>query len=247
MVATAEEKFKERTQAELAQDLDAKIPRDAVSTRDGGGGRKLSYVAYWYVVDRMNKIFGHLNWSNETVELREVPGGNKPTYIARVRVAVHLANGRTVFKDGVGYGSDKSGVNPHEMAAKEAESDAFKRAAKNFGLSFGLALYSKDEDMIDDGEDKPAAAKGPKPTPSATVAPKAEPVPAQSANSGSKEEERKLLNELIGDTSKVVVSRRIKTATELKKYMADTFGIESKEKLSDEQAQQLLTYLKSIL
>lgn len=239
----------------LAEMLDAKIPRDAVSLREGGGKKKLSYLETWYVIDRMNKIFGHLNWSCETVELRLLSDTDKPTYLARVRIQVVTDSGRVVSKDGVGYGSDKNGMNPHEMAAKEAESDAFKRAAKNFGLSLGLALYAKDEDYIDDGtvangvdssvrgvapvSEKPEAAKSIRPEKGAGK-------PVQ-VDAGTQPATREQINQLITEVSGVLVARRIKTLPELRQYMLQTFGVKTKEELTDEQAGAFHTYLKSIL
>ena len=228
----------------IAELLDAKIPKDAVSQRDGGG-KKLSYLETYYVIDRMNQVFGHLNWSNETLELRQLTTEGKPSYIARVRVSVEL-NGKYVFKDGVGYGSDKSGLNPHEMAAKEAESDAFKRAAKNFGISMGLGLYEKTGEFVDDGETQ-VAAKGPAKSAPATKAP---PVAAQGASEAvpvSPPANRKELEDMITQMSKVVLAKKTKTLTEIKKYLTDTYGESDKTKLTDEQAQGVYTWLRSLL
>lgn len=239
--------YDEKTKSELSVELDAKIPREAVSTREGGGRTRLSYLETWYVIDRMNKVFGHLNWSNETLELREISGSQKPTYLARVRVSVATSNG-FIFKDGVGYGSDKSGMNPHEMAAKEAESDAFKRAAKNFGLSLGLALYDKSQEHVDDGQEQPAvAAKGPKKSATET---KAAPVDRPNPSSGVPETPpgaRSEVNQMISEMSRVITARKTKTLAELKKYLTDTYGQDEVKKLTDDQAKTVYTYLRTIL
>lgn len=246
VTASATEQFKEKTRTEIAQELDAKIPADAVSKRDGGG-KKLSYLETYYVIDRMNKVFGHLNWSNETLELRQLPGDGKPTYIARVRVAVHLANGRIVFKDGVGYGSDKSGLNPHEMAAKEAESDAFKRAAKNFGISMGLGLYEKTGEFVDDGEEtRPAAvAQGPQAAPKSSVAPKVSSTASDSIPE-TPPTDRKQLEDMLASLSKVVNAKKVKTIPEIKKYFTETYGESDKTKLTTEQANAAYAWLRSL-
>jgi hypothetical protein len=259
VTATASEQFKEKSQAELAKELDAQIPKKVVSQRDGGG-KKLSYLETYYVIDRMNKVFGHLNWSNETLELRQLPGDGKPSYIARVRVAVSLANGRIVFKDGVGYGSDKSGLNPHEMAAKEAESDAFKRAAKNFGISMGLGLYEKTGEFVDDEEPRApakvrAVALAPAPESAGsssvsgnTIAPP--PVAAQNGSSAIPESppsDRKQLEEMISQMSRVAIAKKATTLSAIKKHLDDTYGTTEKEKLTEEQAKAVYAYLRGMI
>ena len=230
----------------IAELLDAKIPKDAVSQRDGGG-KKLSYLETYYVIDRMNQVFGHLNWSNETLELRQLTTEGKPSYLARVRVSVEV-NGKYVFKDGVGFGSDKSGLNPHEMAAKEAESDAFKRAAKNFGISMGLGLYEKTGEYVDEGEAPAVAAKGP--AKSAPIGKAPAPVAAQGASEAvpvSPPANRKELEDMITQMSKVVLAKKTKTLTEIKKYLTDTYGESDKTKLTDEQAKGAYAWLRGLL
>lgn len=138
------------TEAELQRQLDANIPREVISTRSGGGNKQLSYLETWYVIDRMNQVFGSTAWSNELKSLTQLPNTDKPSYMAIVRLTVIDAQGRQSFKDGVGYGSDKSSSNPHELAMKEAASDAFKVAAKNLGRSMGLALYDKSQEYVDE-------------------------------------------------------------------------------------------------
>jgi hypothetical protein len=247
VTATATEQFKEKTQAEIAKELDAQIPKKAVSKRDGGGKKQLSYLETYYVIDRMNQVFGHLNWSNETLELRQLTGSDRPSYIARVRVAVHLANGRIVFKDGVGYGSDKSGLNPHEMAAKEAESDAFKRAAKNFGISMGLGLYEKTGEYVDDGEETAEPSVAAQGTPKPATETKAPPVQSPVSTSTIPEappEDRKQLEDMISQMSRVVIAKKLKTITEIKKYLSETYQTDDKRKLTDAQAREVYAWLR---
>ena len=53
----------------------------------------------------------------------------------------------------------------YNTKAKEAVTDALKRAAKNLGMSMGLALYDKEQVNVDDGEEQEQpAAKSAKPT-----------------------------------------------------------------------------------
>lgn len=133
---------------EIEEALNAKIPETAISTR-AMGGVNLSYLETWYVIDRMNQVFGPLNWSKETTNLYQVEGTQRATYTCKVRVTVYTPDGRQAYRDGYGYGNDKHDKTPHELAVKAAESDAFKRAAMQFGLSLGLALYSGDDKYIE--------------------------------------------------------------------------------------------------
>lgn len=145
----------------IGEILDQDIPRRVVSERDGGGGRRLSYLEGHYVIDRLNKVFGHLSWSNEILEVREVKNttsrGEFPAYLVKVRLTVITLgpDGKPfqIVKEGYGYGSDKSTQNAHELAMKEAVTDGLKVAAKNLGQSMGLALYDKTQANVSDEEE----------------------------------------------------------------------------------------------
>lgn len=143
-----------KTIEQIESELSAKIPRDVVSLRDGGAGRKLSYLEGWYVIDRLNTIFGPLNWAKEIIEIKEVVNttnkGQFPAYIVKVRLSVIKPDHTVVIKEGFGYGADKSGLNAHELAIKEAVTDAMKVAAKDFGMSLGLALYDRNQENVED-------------------------------------------------------------------------------------------------
>lgn len=134
---------------QIRQLLDENIPSDAVEQRSGGGGKQLSYLTGHYVIDRLNKVLGHENWSKEITRLQQLPGDGKPAYMATVRILARIG-GNTIIKDGVGYGSDKSDHNAHELAMKEAVTDATKTAAKDLGISLGLGLYFKSGDYVTD-------------------------------------------------------------------------------------------------
>jgi DNA repair and recombination protein RAD52 len=146
--------------------LNQPLSRGKVSNRKGSGGRTLSYVEWHECVRVANEIFGFGGWTAETLELSEIAtytykdksGAEKPkvTYRARVRVQI-MATGATY--DGWGYGE---GIDPdlgqaHESAFKEAESDATKRALRNLGDQFGLALYDKAQAHVED-DSKPNAS-----------------------------------------------------------------------------------------
>lgn len=142
----------------LKEQLDANIPREVISTRTQGG-KALSYLEGWYVIDRLNQVLGTENWQWMVEELIPV-AGDKQSYIVRGSITANI-EGKQVYKSGLGYGSDKGNFNPGEMAIKEAETDALKRAAMKLGRSLGLALYDKTQEFVDDeasnGMDKVAA------------------------------------------------------------------------------------------
>ena len=131
-----------------------------VKTREGGGGRELSYIEAHDAIRTANEIFGFGGWDYQVKELVPIPEvkftgrddkkGTHVGYRAVVEVRVALAGpGMVTFSD-VGYGdaseyTQKASVTAHELAAKEAVSDGIKRCLKNFGDQFGLGLYKKEE------------------------------------------------------------------------------------------------------
>ena len=105
---------------------------------------KLYYLESWHVIREANRIF-NFDWTSETLKMDLVHADKYcVTYLARVRVIV---NG--IVKEGIGAGHGRGENVPtgdkHESAAKEAESDARKRALMQFGDQFGLSLYDKDK------------------------------------------------------------------------------------------------------
>lgn len=145
---------------EMKEKLGAKLPRERVKSREGPRGMpRLSYISWDDAVRSANEIFGFGGWTSETVSMevidcRETEDGKWAVcYRALVRVTAIGA-----FYDGTGYGEgkDRSIGQAHESAFKEAESDACKRALRNFGDQFGLALYSKDQAHVEKQAVKPA-------------------------------------------------------------------------------------------
>jgi DNA repair and recombination protein RAD52 len=140
----------------LSQPLD----KIRVKQREGGSGVKLSYLETHDVIRAANDIFGYGGWGHRITELRLIKevtvhntkydppkAGVCVGYLCLVELSVYVVEGNGVTS-GVGYGDateyrESAAVTAHELAAKEAESDALKRALKNYGDQFGLALYSK--------------------------------------------------------------------------------------------------------
>lgn len=220
-----------------------KIPRDEVSLRDGGGGKRLSYLEAHYVIQRMNDVFGPMGWDQEVVSIGEVGltyGKDKPAYIARVRLTALVATKdggyMKCIKEDYGFGSDKSHLNPHEMAIKEAVSDGFKRAARQFGMSLGLALYSKEQENVEDA---------PVPTGKA-ISEHIAKVLEKGAPTEPKQTDREALNKRITAMSKVVIAKRLKTIDELKADMKSKYGADSTAGLDDAEAKELLAALEAM-
>lgn len=145
-----------------------KLPLDAanVKTRPKGRGVELSYIESHVAIREANSVFGNLGWDSETIECRVLSehsyknttknGDEFDVFeviaMAKVRVQVGVC-----YREGVGLGNGnvndysgtgKSRMDAYELAMKEAESDARKRALMTFGDRFGLALYDKDQKNV---------------------------------------------------------------------------------------------------
>lgn len=116
-------------------------------------------VPHDYVRARLSEIFGPLGWSEQHLELTEIPTGEDGrsdtrfvAYRARVRVIIRNPDGSPgAFWDGAGaWGQGRSMRGKAPTAIWELHSDcmngalsvAFLRATKNLGNQFGLGLYS---------------------------------------------------------------------------------------------------------
>lgn len=152
--------------------LTAPLDRSKVATRQQSG-RSLSYIEGWHAIAEANRIFGFAMWDRETVDLRVVaerertigkPPYEKPgwgvSYLARVKITVSTPDGNHIVREGVGngHGIDADLGLAHESAAKEAETDAMKRALMTFGNPFGLALYDKTQSNVADAPSEDWAA-----------------------------------------------------------------------------------------
>lgn len=247
----------------ILDQLNAKIPRDVVKERSGGGGQSFSYLEGHYVINRLNEVFGQGNWGYRTDEIRCVHAGEtngKLTvhYIATVTLAAHFRDqvGSVATFSDVGYGDGQDKMNigkAHELAAKEAVTDALKRCAKNLGMSMGLALYSKDQENVDDGEEeqRPAAKSTPKSVPigkspqagtSTHDASMGKPV-SEGAVPQNPPSDRAQLNSMLDSMARVLNAKKRKSFGDLKKEMKDRYGVEKKEEMNNEQASEFYRYL----
>jgi len=130
----------------------------SVRTRQGRGKQQFSYLEAWKVIEEANRIFGHDGWSRETLGLMQIgqvheykDESNRDRFAVAYRAEVRVTIG-DIVRTGNGFGSD-TGYEPlgiHELAIKEAESDAMKRAFMTFGHPLGLALYDKKQANVMD-------------------------------------------------------------------------------------------------
>lgn len=131
------------------EELDKPLDRAVVKTRSKGTF-DLSYIEGWWAISEANRIFGFDGWFRETMYCKEVSrteynGKHKVGYEAMVKITVG-----GVVREGTGHGSGiaKDLFDSIEGAAKEAETDAMKRALMTFGNPFGLALYDKTQKNV---------------------------------------------------------------------------------------------------
>jgi len=114
------------------------------------GNITLSYIEGHDLLDTANRIFGYGNWSYTVTSLEQVSQELNQNqnhiicYKAVVNVSVQdLQHSKQVNREDVGFGSGiaKTLADAHEGGAKEAVTDAIKRAMRSFGNQYGLSLY----------------------------------------------------------------------------------------------------------
>ena len=132
-------------------------PLDTAHVKPPPQGKHGQYVEGWHVIDEANRIFGFGGWSYRIIDmpclwsgLRGTKNGEKPaaSYLCRVAVTVDDVH-REDVGGGDGFGATEGEA--HESAAKEAVTDALKRAMRTFGNPMGLALYDKTKANVEDG------------------------------------------------------------------------------------------------
>jgi DNA repair and recombination protein RAD52 len=116
------------------------------------GNINLAYLEAFDVLETANKIFGYGNWSYTITSLEEASRETNSNqniviaYKAVVNVTVHdQSHNKHISREDVGFGTGiaKTLSDAHEGGAKEAVTDAVKRAFRSFGNQFGNSLYDK--------------------------------------------------------------------------------------------------------
>lgn len=135
--------------------LDKPLDASHVRKREGAGRKTLDYLEGWFVISEANRIFGFNGWSRKTVRLEHIgtiENDKKKKHVAYRATVLVTVEG--VEREGSGYGDgiDANEMKAHELAIKESETDAMKRAFMTFGNPFGLALYDKHRNGVIDQE-----------------------------------------------------------------------------------------------
>lgn len=128
-------------------------------------GMRLSYLEGWDAIGVANDIFDFDGWSSDVIELVHIgtdeyksssgKTGWQTAY--RATVVVHVGDvrhGDSGFGNGISYAN---AIESHEMALKEAVTDALKRALRHWGDQFGLCLYDKEQRGVGTEEGQPTA------------------------------------------------------------------------------------------
>lgn len=128
--------------------LTAKLDGRHVRARQKNGATLL-YIEGWHAIAEANRVFGFDGWDRETLAVeciaQNASGGTFfCSYRGRVRIRVR-AGETSILRDGTGFGFGQAAnaADAHELAIKDAETDATKRALVTFGNLFGLALYDR--------------------------------------------------------------------------------------------------------
>lgn len=144
----------------VIRELEKPLDWSRVRKKPGPGGQEFDYLPHDDVTRTANRIFGYDGWGYTTDAVtcvtqgpckRDGRQGYLAAYTARVTLRVRLADGTWLTKGGTGEGyhvdySDLAQALCHGKAAKEAESDALKRAFMRLGDQFGLILYAREEE-----------------------------------------------------------------------------------------------------
>ena len=117
-------------------ELETKLGKDELATRDGGAAGKVSYIESWRAIQNAQRIFGFNGWSSKIVDIQkeyeEQNGQHRWSTGYSCLIRVSLKDG--TFHDDVGFGSvqnERDRGKAIENARKEAVSDGVKRGACN--------------------------------------------------------------------------------------------------------------------
>lgn len=126
-----------RTTTEIEALLNRAIPAEVIRRNPKG----MDYVDGYYVIMRLNEVFGHDGWTTRygAPVIRE---GEKRTIVyVECKLSIHAERDILTRCDiGVGISANLS-VDSFETAIKGAYTDALKRCARTLGPVMGLALY----------------------------------------------------------------------------------------------------------
>lgn len=139
--------FNDKQNQLLAYELDS----SRIKSRSKGN-INLSYLEGFDILETANKIFGYGNWDYRITKLEQVSQETNQNqnivicYKAIITVVIYdIQHAKQISREDVGFGTGiaKSLADAHESGAKEAVTDAIKRAFRSFGNQFGNSLYDK--------------------------------------------------------------------------------------------------------
>ncbi|KAH1335795.1 hypothetical protein KXV68_007078 [Aspergillus fumigatus] len=113
----------------VSEVLRQQLGPEFISTRRGAGNRELSYLTGCDAIRIANAVFGFNGWTGVSVNVR-----------------ITLLKYDGVFREDLGYGQAIklfSQLEAVEKAGKEAQTDALKRALRQFGEPTGNCMYDK--------------------------------------------------------------------------------------------------------
>ena len=131
--------------------LNQQLPANRIKTRQKGN-INLSYLEGFDIIQTANDIFGFGNWEYFISKLDIVSQEQNHNqnhiicYKAVIKISIHNQEHlQTISREDVGFGTGiaKTLADANEGAAKEAVTDALKRAMRSFGNQFGNSLYDK--------------------------------------------------------------------------------------------------------
>jgi len=139
---------KTMSEKNLYAELTADFPAEAFSV-DSSRGFNLTSIKAQYIVDRLNQVFGFMNWSH-TGEYLEKDGG--VIYMGTLNVTVA---GKTNRQFAPGYSADKKNVGD---AYKSAKTDSLSKAASMYGIGDSVFKGKVDANAVKNGTFKTTVA-----------------------------------------------------------------------------------------
>ncbi|KAJ2819219.1 DNA repair protein rad52 [Coemansia erecta] len=143
------EPFTAEDAARIQALLRKKLGPENVSTRQGMGNTRLSYVEGWRIISIANEIFGFDGWNSSIqsfgIDYIDMAEGGRYSIGANCVMRITLKDGS--FREDVGFGmieNVKSKGQGMEKVRKEAVTDALKRAMRQFGNVLGNCVYDKE-------------------------------------------------------------------------------------------------------
>ena len=133
---------------DLTKELEKPLDRSLIKEREGAGGNVYKYIEGENAIHNANRLFTFFGWDrdveNTQVLFEVIDKQWHAIYTAKCTITVRVGD-EVVSRVGHGFGDGKN-YKPSgaiELAIKEAETDAMKRALVTFGNQFGLELYDK--------------------------------------------------------------------------------------------------------